>query len=146
MLTLCGSLSFRVSGCGLLLKVSITPTGIPKAHPAATPACTYAPPVSPSISWNFNLHFPVYFLIQNIIISNTTLSVTHCLAVFVESAISHIFILCWSNLTAMFKYVLKIAENLYSNKVQLLPLKKSLSAIKMIILEIYSCESITGFD
>lgn len=43
------SLSLRAGGCGLTVKVSITPTGIHSPPPAAAPACSYAAPVSPPI-------------------------------------------------------------------------------------------------
>lgn len=45
------SLSLRASGCGLTVKVSITPIGTYLIPPAATLASTYAPPVSPSVSF-----------------------------------------------------------------------------------------------
>lgn len=45
------SLSLRASGCGLTVKVSITPIGTYLLPPAATLASTYAPPVSPSVSF-----------------------------------------------------------------------------------------------
>lgn len=47
------SLSFRAGGCGLTVRVSITPTGTPRPPPAATFAPSYAPAVSPPVCFGW---------------------------------------------------------------------------------------------
>lgn len=86
-------LSLRASGCGLIVKVSITPTGTPPPPPAATPASTSDPPVSRTAHINNGLsengQQQLYFLMSQIALQHGFFShfrwlgehpVYHCLS------------------------------------------------------------------